>query len=45
MRAKTEQAAVQFTASGWLEARSGWLKIPAERFLISDAVISTLFEV
>ena len=45
MRAKTEQAAVQFTASGWLEAKSGRLKIPAERFLISDAVISTLFEV
>lgn len=45
MRAKTERAAAQFLATGWLKEESGWLKIPAERFLISDAVISTLFEV
>lgn len=37
--------AQRWTASGDLCFEQGWLKIPARRFLISDAIIESLFEV
>jgi oxygen-independent coproporphyrinogen-3 oxidase len=37
--------AQRWIASGDLCFEQGWLKIPARRFLISDAIIESLFEV
>jgi coproporphyrinogen III oxidase-like Fe-S oxidoreductase len=43
------ETAQNMLRSGWLQSHSDeageWLAVPAERFLVSDAVISTFFEV
>ena len=44
-RRRVERSAEPHLKTGWLIKDGDRLKIPAERFLVSDAVISTLFEV
>lgn len=44
-RQRVEQSAQPFLDVGWLKRDGVWLKIPSEKFLTSDSVISTLFEV
>ena len=44
-RERVERLAKGWLCSGDLRREGGWLRIPVERFMISDAVIESLFEV
>ena len=44
-RERVERIAEGWLRSGDLRCEKGWMRIPVERFMISDAVIESLFEV